>query len=79
MCIYIPMKIEPAKAGLKDAQTVWEMRKKSFQRLLDTYRDYETNPGADSVQKIIMSYEKNDCINAGECRRIGVKNVCKRT
>ncbi|MFC2329719.1 MAG: hypothetical protein ACFNKL_01410 [Treponema sp.] len=45
------MKIEPAKAGLKDAQTVWEMRKKSFQRLLDTSRDYETNPGADSVQK----------------------------
>ena len=47
------MKVELVQAGLPDAQTIVDMQKKSFQKLLETYRDYETNPGAEDIQKII--------------------------
>ena len=92
------MKVELVQAGLPDAQTIVDMQKKSFQKLLKgisknslfaifsrlrrvetrwiiasyniafsklplktevfrgslkTYRDYETNPGAEDIQKII--------------------------
>ena len=53
VCIYMFMKVELVQAGLPDAQTIVDMQKKSFQKLLETYRDYETNPGAEDIQKII--------------------------
>ena len=59
-CIYMRMQIVLVKAGLPDAQTISDMQKKSFQKLLETYRDYDTNPGAESIQKIIARMEQRE-------------------
>ena len=60
VCIYMSMKVELVQAGLPDAQTISDMQKKSFQKLLETYRDYDTNPGAESIQKIIARMEQRE-------------------
>lgn len=54
------MKVELVQAGLPDAQTIVDMQKKPFQKLLETYRDYETNPGAEDIQKIIARMEQRE-------------------
>lgn len=54
------MKVELVQAGLPDAQTIVDMQKKSFQKLLKTYRDYETTPGAEDIQKIIAHMEQRE-------------------
>lgn len=77
VCIYMFMKVELVQAGLLDAQTIVDMQKKSFQKLLETYRDYETNPGAEDIQKIIARmnqvetlyyFIQRDKINVGALR-----------
>ena len=122
VCIYMSMKVELVQAGLPDAQTIVDMQKKSFQKLLKgisknslfaifsrlrrvetrwiiasfniafsklplktevfrgslkTYRDYETNPGAEDIQKIIARmnqvethyyFIQRNKINAGAIR-----------
>ncbi len=47
------MKIDLIRATVEDAQELWEMQVKSFQRLLDEYMDYETNPAHEPVDNII--------------------------
>lgn len=60
VCIYMSMKVELVQAGLPDAQTISDMQKKSFQKLLEHCRDYDTNPGAESIQKIIARMEQRE-------------------
>lgn len=60
VCIYMSMKVELVKAGVPDAQTISDMQKKSFQKLLEHCRDYDTNPGAESIQKIIARMEQRE-------------------
>lgn len=47
------MSIELKKAGVEDAQQLWNMQVKSFKRLLDKYHDYDTNPANEPVEKLI--------------------------
>lgn len=41
------------KVGLEDAQIIHEMQVKAFESLLEKYEDYETNPGNESLEKVI--------------------------
>ena len=59
VCIYMSMKVELVQAGLPDAQTISDMQK-SFQKLLEHCRDYDTNPVAETVQKIIARMEQRE-------------------
>ncbi len=45
------MSTELVRAGLADAQRLWEMQKESFSALYDRYRDEETNPACEPLER----------------------------
>ena len=45
-------------AGRDDIQTIWEMQKEAFSELLEKYEDYDTNPGAESFEKVRARFEQ---------------------
>ena len=47
------MNVFLTKATLNEAGTIHAMQVKSFQPLLDKYQDFETNPAAEPIEKII--------------------------
>ena len=57
---YIFMNIKLIKATIEDAEQLWEMQVKSFQRLLDKYQDYETNPASEPVEKMIVRLNQKE-------------------
>ena len=42
----------------EDIETLWRMQVEAFSDLLMKYQDYDTNPGAESIDKIIAKYEQ---------------------
>ena len=52
--------MELIRASAKDAQQLWEMQVKSFQRLLDKYQDYETNPANELIEKVVARLEQKE-------------------
>ena len=44
--------ISLVKAEMKDCRQIYEMQIESFKDLLDKYQDYDTNPGAEPLEKI---------------------------
>lgn len=42
------------RAGLADAEFIWNMQKEAFAELLERYRDFETNPASEPIDKVIM-------------------------
>lgn len=42
------------RAGLADAEFIWNMQKEAFAELLEWYRDFETNPASEPIDKVIM-------------------------
>ncbi len=48
------MSIELIKAGTSDAEEIWAMQKAAFAELLQKYKDYETNPANEPLEKVIM-------------------------
>lgn len=42
------------KAELADAERLWKLQIEGFEELLERYRDYDTNPAAEPVEKTIM-------------------------
>lgn len=47
------MEIILKRAYISDAEQLYELQIKSFKPLLDKYQDYETNPGAEKIERII--------------------------
>ena len=45
------MEIVLQRAGLSDAETIWNMQKLAFSELLEKYRDYDTSPAAEPISK----------------------------
>lgn len=45
------MEIELKRAKLRDAETLWDMQKRSFAALLEKYGDTATNPAAEPLSK----------------------------
>ncbi len=48
------MRIKLIKANLSDAEQIWIMQKAAFAELLNKYKDYETNPGNEPIEKVII-------------------------
>ncbi|MBP3428722.1 MAG: GNAT family N-acetyltransferase [Clostridia bacterium] len=46
--------IELIRAAERDAQTLWEMQKEAFAAMLETYRDYDTSPANEPLEKVLM-------------------------
>lgn len=42
------------KTIVADAEEIWQMQKKAFQELLEKYRDFDTNPASESLEKTVM-------------------------
>lgn len=42
------------KATPEDAELLWNMQKEAFSELLERYRDFETNPASEPIDKVIM-------------------------
>lgn len=81
------MEIKLQKAYISDCEEIHKMQVKSFKNLLDKYDDINTNPGAESLEKIIsrMKQEFTDYYfiqlndkNIGVIRIMRLKgNVCR--
>ena len=48
------MKLELKRARVEDAERIWNMQIESFRELLERYRDMETNPGNEPLEKAVM-------------------------
>ncbi len=46
------------RASVEDAEMLWKMQIKAFESLLEKYQDYETNPGCETLEKIIWRLEQ---------------------
>ena len=42
----------------EDIETVWRMQVEAFSDLLEKYQDYDTNPGAEDIDRIIEKFEQ---------------------
>jgi len=47
------MKIELQRATITDAKIIYDMQIASFNSLLDKYQDFDTNPGAEPLEKVM--------------------------
>lgn len=45
------MELVLKRAGLADAEFIWNMQKEAFAELLKRYQDYETNPASEPIDK----------------------------
>ncbi|MBQ5995906.1 MAG: GNAT family N-acetyltransferase [Clostridia bacterium] len=52
------MNIELISAIESDINTIWQMQVESFAELLEKYQDYETNPAAESCERIRQRFEQ---------------------
>ena len=48
------MEIRLVKAGIKDAEKLWRMQIRAFQKLFDKYQDTETSPAVEKIDKTVM-------------------------
>lgn len=46
--------MELIRAGIDDAQELWQMQKEAFAQLLERYRDYETNPASEPLERTVQ-------------------------
>ena len=47
------MKVKLKKASIEDAELIWKMQIESFSDLLNKYRDYETSPANEPLEKTV--------------------------
>ncbi len=52
------MKVELKKATVNDARCIWEMQVEAFSGLYTKYNDTETNPAAESLERMIERLEQ---------------------
>ncbi len=45
------------KAAREDIGKVWKMQTEAFRRILEKYRDYDTNPAAESVERVTARFD----------------------
>jgi hypothetical protein len=73
------------KASASDSKTLYEIQIKSFAELLTKYQDYETNPGAEKIERTIhrLNMPNTDYyfillegINIGLIRIVRMNDLC---
>lgn len=47
------------RATVKDAKQIWEMQVTSFAYLLEKYQDFDTNPGAETLEKVEEKFNQS--------------------
>ena len=52
------MNIELKPIMQEDIETVWKMQVEAFSELLEKYQDYDTNPAAEEMDKVIARFEQ---------------------
>ncbi len=52
------MAVQLVRASVDDAQEIHRMQIEAFAELLERYRDYDTSPGAESVEKVRARLEQ---------------------
>ena len=52
------MAVTLRKATREDMKTIWKMQVEAFSELLDHYQDFETSPGAESLERIMTKFEQ---------------------
>ncbi|MDP4117036.1 MAG: GNAT family N-acetyltransferase, partial [Bacteroidota bacterium] len=58
-CGMIIMHVQLQKAGANDCSQIHQMQCKAFECLLDKYHDYNTNPSAEPLEKVIQRMEQD--------------------
>ncbi|SCY19738.1 hypothetical protein SAMN02910370_01664 [Lachnospiraceae bacterium XPB1003] len=53
------MGIALEKVTRDDIELVWKMQVEAFSDLLAKYQDYETNPGAEDIDKVLARFEQS--------------------
>ncbi|MDE6441557.1 MAG: GNAT family N-acetyltransferase [Clostridia bacterium] len=48
------MNIALVKANENDAETIWKMQKAAFVELLNKYKDFDTNPASEPLEKVLI-------------------------
>ncbi len=80
------MNISLKKASVSDCEVLYELQIKSFKDLLEKYQDYDTNPGAEKLErtKTRLNEENSDYYfiqlnneNIGAIRIIKINDLCK--
>lgn len=64
-----------------DIETVWKMQIEAFSDLLEKYRDYDTNPGAENFEKVLNRFEQPWTVYyflVADGQRIGAVRVIDR-
>ena len=51
-------KVTLIAAAREDMQAIWKMQIEAFAELLEKYQDYDTNPGAESFEKVMARFEQ---------------------
>ncbi len=52
------MNIRLEKATVNDAQSIFDIQVKAFMPLLEKYKDYETNPANETIERVITRINK---------------------
>ena len=52
------MTIQLIRSSLSDAETIWRMQVKAFAPLLEKYRDFDTNPGNETLERVQRRLEQ---------------------
>ena len=52
------MRIELVLAEKQDMEEIWRMQVEAFQGLLERYQDHDTNPAAESAERLLERYEQ---------------------
>ena len=52
------MDIELLPVMQEDIEMVWKMQVEAFSELLEKYQDYDTNPAAEEMDKVIARFEQ---------------------
>lgn len=54
------MRVRLEKATEHDAPSLFDIQVKAFHPLLDRYKDYETNPANERIERLIMRINRSD-------------------
>lgn len=52
------MSVNLQKVTGEDIETVWKMQLEAFADLLEKYQDYDTSPGAEEFEKVLVRFEQ---------------------
>ena len=52
------MSVELKVVNREDIETVWKMQVEAFSRLLEKYQDYDLNPAAEEMDKVLARFEQ---------------------